>query len=104
LPLDLKVEPAVASLKPGEKTKLKITAIRKGGYAGPITLAVRKLPAGVTAAAATLAADKTTTEIELTAAATAKVGDTAIDVAGTATALNNLQNASPAITVRVQKK
>ena len=104
LPLELKIEPAMVSLKPGEKAKLKVTAVRKGGYAGPITLDVRKLPAGVTAGKAILAADKSTVEIDITAAATAVPGDTAIDVAGTATALNNLQNASPTITIRVQKK
>src|ERR1019366_6683277 len=38
LPFDLQVEPATVSLKPGEKAKLKITAIRKGGYKGPIAL------------------------------------------------------------------
>jgi hypothetical protein len=104
LPFDLKVEQAVVSLKPGEKTKIKISAQRKGGYAGPITLDFRKLPAGVTAGKVMLNADQSTVEVELTAAPTAAPGDTAIDVNGTATALNNLQNASPAVTVRVQKK
>jgi len=104
LPFDLKAEPAMVSLMPGEKAKLKVAATRKGGYAGPITLDVRKLPAGVTAGKATLNADQSAIEIELTAAPTAAAGDAAIEIGGTATALNNLQNTSPAITLRVQKK
>ncbi len=43
LPFDLKAEPADLSLKPGETKKLKITATRKGGYKGPISLDIRKL-------------------------------------------------------------
>lgn len=105
-PFDLVVEPTMVSLKPGEKAKLKVTAIRKGGYKGPIALDVRKLPALVTAVGKPMiAADQTTAEIEIIAAPTAPPADSAaVDVAGTATALNNLQNASPAFTVRVQKK
>jgi hypothetical protein len=105
LPFDLRVEPGKLSLKPGEKMQLKITAIRKGGYTGPITLDVRKLPANVTAAKVSIPADKTTADIEITAAANAMPGETiGVDVAGTASALNNLTNASPAFTLRVEKK
>jgi hypothetical protein len=106
LPFDLQVEPANVSLKQGEKAKLKITAIRKGGYKGPIALAVRKLPALVTVVGkALIAADQTTTEVEIAAAPTAPpVEIIGADVAGTATALNNLQNASPPFILRVQKK
>lgn len=105
LPFDLKVEPASVALKPGEKMKLKVTATRKGGYKGPISLDVRKLPAMVTATKAVIGADQTTAEIELAAAPAAPPAEVAgVDIAGTATALNNLQNASPGFTVRVQKK
>ena len=105
-PFDLVVEPTMVSLKPGEKAKLKVTAIRKGGYKGPIALDVRKLPALVTVVGKPMiAADQTTVEIEIIAAPTALPADSAaVDVAGTATALNNLPNASLAFTVRVQKK
>lgn len=104
-PFDLAVEPKALSLNPGEKVKLKVTATRKGGYKGPIALDVRKLPAMVTATKAMIAADQTTAEIEIAVAPTAPPAEVAgVDVAGTATALNNLQNASPGITVRVQKK
>jgi Bacterial pre-peptidase C-terminal domain len=112
-PFDLKVDPLPAerekggiSLKPGDKVKLKVTAVRKGGYKGPIALDIRKLPPMVTVVGkAMIAADQTTTEIEIAAAPTAPPAEiTGVDVLGTATALNNLQNASPAFTVRVQKK
>ena len=106
-PFDLVVDPAMTvTLKAGEKATLKVTAIRKGGYKGPIALEVRKLPAMVTAAGKLIiAADQTTAAIDFIAAPTAAPGDTAgVDVAGTATALNNLPNASPAFTVRVLKK
>jgi Bacterial pre-peptidase C-terminal domain len=104
-PFELQVEPALVSLKPGEKAKLKVTATRKGGYKGPIALDVRKLPPMVTAGKAMIAADQTTTEVEIAAAPTAPPAEiTVADVSGTATALNNLQNASPAFTVSVQKK
>jgi hypothetical protein len=104
-PFALKVEPASLDLKPGAKAKLKVSASRHAGYKGPITLAVQKLPANVSAAATTIAADKDFAEVELSAAAAAAPGVTSsADVVGTATALNNLQGTSPAFAVRVQKK
>lgn len=104
-PFDLKVEPAVLDLKPGAKAKVKVTATRRGGYKGPIALEVRKLPANVTGGKTVIAADQTAAEVEVTAAANAAPGDkTDVDVNGTASALNNLQNASPVFTVRIPKK
>jgi hypothetical protein len=104
-PFELKIEPAMPSFNPGEKGKLKVIATRRGGYKGPIALEVRKLPANVTAGKAIIAADQAMTEVDIVAAANAAVGDkTDVDVVGTATALANLQNASPVITVRIQKK
>ena len=82
-----------------------MTAQRKGGYKGPIALDFRNLPAGVTAGKVSIPADKADVEVELAAdakAAPASVATAA--VGGTATALNNLQNVSPAFTVNVQKK
>ncbi len=103
-PFELKVEPTVVELKPGEKTKLTITAKRKGGYKGPIALDLRKLPAKVTAPKATIPQGQDSVEVELGAAEDAMAAEkTDIDANGTATALNNLQVASPVITVRVVK-
>jgi hypothetical protein len=104
-PFELKVEPSPINLAPGSKAKVKVTATRKAGYKGPIGLELRNVPAKVTATKATIAADQTTVEVELAAAPdAAAVEATNVDALGTATALNNLQNASPPITVRVPKK
>jgi hypothetical protein len=104
-PFELKVEPALLTLKPGDKAKVKVTATRRGGYKGPIAIDARKLPANVTAAKASIAADQNMAELEITAAATAAPGEkTDVDILGAATALNNLQNASSAFTVRIDKK
>jgi hypothetical protein len=105
LPFDLKVEPSSLTLKQGAKAKLKVTAMRKGGYSGPIALEVRSLPASVTAPKATIAKDQTTAEIEVTAAPTAAVASKAdVSVLGTASGAANQQTASPKFTVSVVKK
>lgn len=104
-PFALKVEPSPLKLAPGAKAKLKITAVRKGGYAGPIALEVRNLPANVTAPKTTIPMGKDAIEVEVSAAANAAAVSRAdANVLGTATALNNLQGASPNFTVLVGKK
>ena len=104
-PFDLKVESAPVNLAPGSKAKVKVSATRKAGYKGPIGVELRNLPAKVTATKSTIAQDQTAVEVELAAAPDAAAAQAAnVDALGTATALNNLQNASPPITVRVQKK
>jgi hypothetical protein len=105
LPFDLKIEPVPVKLKLGDKVKVKVLAVRKGGYQGPIGVEVRNLPANVTAAKATIAMAQTQVEIEVTAAANAVPGEKAdVNVLGTATAAGNQQNASPNFTVSVVKK
>jgi hypothetical protein len=104
-PFELKVEAVPLNLNPGDKAKVKVVATRRGGYKGPIAIEARKLPANLTSGKATIAPDQTAADLEITAAAAAAPGEkTDVDVVGTATALNNLQNASPVFTVRVQKK
>jgi hypothetical protein len=104
-PFDLAIEPAKLDLAPGAKAKLKITATRKAGYKGPIAVELKNLPAKVTGGKATLAADKTTAEIDVTAAAdTPAVERVEIEAVGTATGLNNLQGSSSAVALRVSKK
>lgn len=105
LPFELKVEPSALKLLPGQKAKLKVTAVRKAGYQGPIALEVRKLPAGVTAGKSAIAMGQAALEIEVTAAANAAPASIgAVDVLGTATAAGNQQAASPPLTVTVGKK
>jgi hypothetical protein len=105
LPFDLKVEPLPLKLLPGGKATLKVTATRKGGYAGPIAVEVRNLPANVTAVKGTIAMGQTVVDLEVTAAATAVAGDKAdVNVLGTATAAANQTAATPNFTVSVGKK
>jgi hypothetical protein len=104
-PFELKVEAVPLSLPPGSKAKLKVTAVRHGGYDGPIALDLRNLPAKVTAAKMTLAKGQSAAEIEVTAAADAPAAARAdVNVLGTAAALGNRQAASPNFTVSVAKK
>jgi hypothetical protein len=102
LPFELKVEPNPVPLDQGGKAELTVTAVRKGGYGGPIAVELRNLPAQVSATKGTVAAGKDSATLALTAAASAPLasrGD--VDVLGTAP-LYNQQAASPAFTVRVQ--
>jgi hypothetical protein len=104
-PFVLKVEPAPVKLTPGGKVKLKVTAMRQGGFDGPVALEVRNLPAKVTAAKAEVAKGQATAEVELTAAADAPAATRAdVNVLGTAAALGNRQNASANFAVAVGKK
>jgi hypothetical protein len=103
-PFDLALEPATVDVAPGGKAKLKVTATRKGGYKGPISLELRNLPEGVTAAKAMIAQDQNAVEIEVAAAATAAGMRADVDALGAATAMNNLAGSSNLITVRAMKK
>jgi hypothetical protein len=105
LPFELRAEPSPLKLAPGGKAVLKVTATRKGGYAGPIALEVRNLPANVTAAKVTIAMGQTAADVEVSAAANAAAGDKAdVNVLGTATAAANQTAATPNVTVSVGKK
>jgi hypothetical protein len=98
---ELKAGP-LPPLKPGDKAKLKVTAARKGGYAGPIDLELKNLPANVTAAKTPIPAGKDEVEIEVTAAAAAAAGEKAdVNVTGTAAGQTA---ATPAFKVTVVKK
>jgi hypothetical protein len=105
LPFTLKVEPTMVQLKQGAKAKVKIIAARKGAYAGPIAVELRKLPTGVTATKGAIAMGQDAVELEVTAAPTSAVAAKAdIDALGTASAAGNQQNASPPFTISVLKK
>lgn len=105
LPFDLNVEPAPLKIVQGAKGKVKITAIRKGGYQGPIAVELRNLPTNVTADKGTIAMGQAAVEIEITVAAAAAPGDKGdVNVLGTASAAANQQNASPNFLLGVVKK
>lgn len=70
-PLAISLAPA-GPLTAGQKQKVKITLVRQGGDAQPVTLKWKALPPGVTGdAMITIAADKSEAEVELAAAADA---------------------------------
>ncbi|MBL8798306.1 MAG: hypothetical protein JNM56_30710 [Planctomycetia bacterium] len=105
LPFDLKVEPSPLKIDVGEKAKVKVVAVRKGGYNGPIAVEVKGLPANVTAAKGNIDMDKNEVELEISAAANAAAGEKAdVNVVGTAPAAANQQNTSPNFTIAVNKK
>ncbi len=96
----LKVDPAAVQARPGAKTKITVTATRRG-YDGPISLEVRNLPAGVTAAKATIPQGQTTTDVYLATAkgTTGNRGD--VQVRGTQSDGKTAVN-SPNFSVQVQ--
>ncbi|MFO0811274.1 MAG: PPC domain-containing protein [Gemmataceae bacterium] len=101
-PFELKAEPNPLAVGQGETAKLTVTALRKGGYDGPIVLELRNLPANVSAKKVTIPKGQTSAEIALTAAANASLGAKGdVDVLGSVT-LANQQHASPPFTLRVQ--
>jgi hypothetical protein len=103
-PVEVKAEPSPLTVKVGQKAKLTVKVDRRGGYKGAVDVEVKNLPANVTAPKATVAADKTSAEVELTAAANAAAADKAdVQVVGTATGAGNQQGTSPNIVVKVVK-
>lgn len=104
LPFELQVEPTVLKLAPGGKVKVKVTAVRKAGYQGPIEVELRNLPANVTAPKATIAMGQTAVEIEIAAAESTVVADkTDIQVQGTALDAGKQTVASPNLTIQIGK-
>jgi hypothetical protein len=104
-PFDLSISPAPVTITQGGKAKLKVTAVRRGGFDGPIQLEWRNLPANVSASKAMIPAGQGEAVVELTAADIAPVGNkTDVNVLGSAATLGNQQNASPNFTVSILKK
>jgi hypothetical protein len=101
-PFELKAEPNSLVIEQGGKAQLTVSAIRKGGYDGPITIELRNLPAQVTASKPAIAKGETTATVELTASATAPLGVRGdVDALGTVD-LGQQQAASPPFAVKVQ--
>lgn len=104
LPVDVSGTPSPLMLKVGQKVKLTIKILRRGGYKGPVDVEVKNLPANVTAPKVTIAADKTTAEVELTATTKAAAADKPdVQLAATATGAANQVSVSPAIVLKVSK-
>lgn len=92
---DLAVRPDVVPISFGERALVRIVAVRKN-YKGPIAVAIKNLPGQVVAAAATIPAGKSETDVELTAGLRADANKKSDVLAiGTAVAAGNAQVASP---------
>ena len=70
-PMTIKLDPAGGKIAKGGELVLKAIVERNPAFAGPVTVTLQNLPAGITAAVATIAADQTSIDIKLTAAADA---------------------------------
>ena len=70
-PMTIKLDPATGKIAKGGELVVKAIVDRNPAFAGPVTVTLQNLPAGITAAPATIAADQTAVEVKLTAAADA---------------------------------
>jgi hypothetical protein len=70
-PMTIKLDPATGKIAKGGELVVKVIVDRNPAFAGPVTVTLQNLPAGITAAPATIAADQMTVDVKLTAAADA---------------------------------
>ena len=84
--------------------KIRATVVRKG-YAGPVVVELRNLPAEVEASQGTIPAGQNTVEMSVTARAKAVPGSKAdVCAVGAATAAGHGGYASPQFTLQVTRK
>lgn len=76
-PMTIKLDAGAGKIAKGGELVVKATVERNPAFAGPVNVTLQNLPAGVTAAAATIAADQATVDIKLTAAADAAAASVA---------------------------
>ena len=70
-PMTIKIDPATGKIAKGGELVVKAIVDRNPAFTGPVNVTLQNLPAGITAAPATIAADQTAVDIKLTAAADA---------------------------------
>lgn len=100
--LALKLDPA--TIKPGEKTTLTVTAKRAKGFDGEIALSVNGLPAMVTTKAAPIPKDGNEVKLEITSTDKAAAATPAITVTGKAKVNDKDESStSPAATLTIKK-
>lgn len=103
-PMSIKLDPAGGKIAKGGELILKAIVERNPAFTGPVNVTLQNLPAGVTAAAAMIAADQTSVDLKLTAAADAAAASVAnLTVKADAMAGNaKLEATSPAVTLAVE--
>lgn len=76
-PMTVKLDPGAAKIAKGGELVIKAIVERNPAFSGPVNVTLQNLPAGVTAAPAMIAADQTSVDIKLTAAADAAAASVA---------------------------
>lgn len=89
----LKCDPSIAMIGPGSRTAWYVQVTRSNGFAGPVTVEVQGLPAGVSVNPLTIPANMTQGLLVVSAATDAKVDAAVVKVIGTATATD--ENGQP---------
>jgi hypothetical protein len=85
----LKCDPSLAMIGPGSRTAWYVHVARANGFAGPVKVEVKGLPAGVTVNPLTIPANMTQGLLVVSAADDAPVGAEAVKVVGTAEATDD---------------
>lgn len=103
-PMTLKLDPAGGKIAKGGSIVMKAIVERNPAFSGPVEVTLQNLPAGITAAPATIAADQTTVELKLMATA-----DVAASTVNNLTVKGNamsgaakLEATSPAVALAVE--
>jgi len=76
-PMTIKLDPAGGKIAKSGELVLKAVVERNPAFTGPVNVTLQNLPAGVTAAAATIPADQTSVDLKLVAAADAAAASVA---------------------------
>jgi hypothetical protein len=103
-PMSVAVDTAGGKIGKGKELAIKVKVQRNPAFAGPVTLTVQNLPAGVTAAPTMLPAEASEIEIKLTAAAdAAAVAKADVNVKGEGmNGAAKLESVSPNVTITVE--
>ena len=76
-PMTLRLDPAGGKIAKGGELVMKAIVERNPAFSGPVNVTLQNLPAGITAAPATIAADQTSVDVKLTATADAAAASVA---------------------------
>ena len=82
----IKCDPSKAMIGPGSRTAWYVQVVRANGFAGPVQVEVKGLPAGVSVNPLTIPANMTTGCLVVSAVKDAKVDASVVEVVGTADA------------------
>lgn len=104
--VEVAVEPATPTIKPGEKTTVKVTLKRLNNYTGSVALSLTVPPGaeGVTATSVDVPADQSQATMEIACAADVPPGDKAfVTVRATATVQGKAVASDARLTIKVAK-